>query len=58
MPIKIAVETTNTENLEGADLISKLVERQDEVLDELDRLNDQIETMINELSAARKSEAA
>lgn len=44
------------EPLTGYELVEDMMRRQDEVLSQLDDLNDRIESAIEEVSAARKSE--
>jgi len=49
-------DASNKEPLTGYELVEEMMRRQDEVLVQLDDLNDRIESAIQEVSAARKSE--
>lgn len=52
-------ETSNSEaseSLTGYELVASLMERQEEVITQLDSLNDRIESAIKEISEARKLE--
>ncbi len=51
-----SVDSGNPEPLSGYELVADMMRRQDEVIAELDSLNEKIESVIQEISAARKLE--